>query len=73
MKTRKKGYGIFLILTILFTLAAISTLLPQASVSKSCLLGYKAHCSFTPISTIICVLLTGLICKIRKKKFTETK
>ncbi len=73
MKTKKKDYGIFLILTILFTLAAISTLVPQASVSKNCMLGYKAHCSFTPISTIICVLLTGLICKIRKNKFKETK
>lgn len=73
MKTREKGYGLSLIISILLTLAAISTLLPQASVSKQCMLGYKAHCSLTPISTVICLLLAGVACKIRKKKFTETK
>ena len=73
MKTQKKGYGLFLIISIILTLAAISTLLPQASVSKQCLLGYKAHCSLAPISTVICLLLAGLLCKTRKKKFTETK
>ena len=73
MKKRKKGYGLFLIITILLTLAAISTLLPQASVTKQSILGYKAHCSFAPISTVICILLTGLFCRIRKRKFTETK
>ena len=70
MKKRKKGYGILLALTILFTLASISTLMPQASASKACFLGYKAHCTFTPISTVICVLLAGLACALRKRKFT---
>ena len=53
MKTRKKGYKILLILTILFTLCALSTLLPSEQANKISMLGYKAHCSYTPISTII--------------------
>ena len=72
MKYRKKGYGWLLILTILFTSAAISTLFPQTSASKACILGYYAHCSYTPISTIICILFAGIICLIRKRKFTTT-
>ncbi len=61
-----------LILTILFTSAAISTLFPQTSASKVCIPGYYAHCIFTPFSTIICILLAGIICSIRKRKFTTT-
>lgn len=38
---------------IILILAGISTLIP-ASASKPCYLGYYAHCTFTPISTIIC-------------------
>jgi hypothetical protein len=71
MRVRKKGYGLLLAVTVLLTIAAISTLIPAAGVSKACLLGYKAHCTFTPISTIICVLLAGASCVIRKRMFTE--
>ncbi len=73
MKVRKKGYMIWLVVTIIFTLAAISTVIPQDSVSKVCLLQYKAHCSFTPISTILCLLIAGGVCKMRKNKFIEEK
>ena len=38
---------------IIAVLAGVSTLIP-ASASKPCYLGYYAHCTFTPISTIIC-------------------
>ncbi len=34
-------------------IAAVKTALPEAKASKPCLLGYRALCSFTPISTII--------------------
>ena len=39
---------------------ALVTLMPRAAASKPCLLGYKAHCSFTPISTLILLALVGL-------------
>jgi len=45
----------------------IFTLIP-ASASKPCLLGYYAHCSFTPISTIICWAIAGVIYWLGKKK-----
>ena len=33
------------------------TLIPDSTASKVSLLGYKAHCSFTPISTVILVIM----------------
>lgn len=70
MKTKKKGYGMMLALTIIVTLAGLWTLIPDSSASGGSILGYKAHCTFAPISTLICFLLAAAICKIRKKKFT---
>lgn len=79
MKTRKKGYKALLILTIIFTLAAISTVLPgkitdsitgaTPKISEK-VVGYRAHCTFTPISTAICFALSAATCVIRKRKFT---
>ena len=71
MKTKKKGYGLMMALTVLFSFSTIMTLIPQASASKECFLGYFAHCSFTPISTILMALLVALTCRIRKNKYTE--
>ena len=71
MKTKKKGYGLLFALTILFTLAAFSTLIPNGSASKACFLGYYALCSFTPVSTIICLVIVWVLCVLRKKKYTE--
>ena len=62
-------YAIMLLLTVLCTLGAISTMLPQESVSTISLLGYKAHCPFAPVSTLLCLLLAGACCKIRVRKF----
>jgi len=45
----------------------ISTLIP-APASKPCLLGYYAHCSFTPISTVICWVIAGVIYWLGKRK-----
>ena len=36
--------------------ATVLTARPSEKASKLCLLGYKAHCSFTPISTVICIV-----------------
>jgi len=44
-------YAVIVILII----AAVKTALPEAKASKPCMLGYKALCSFTPISTIILI------------------
>jgi len=73
MRIKKKGYIPLLILSIIFTLAALTTLIPQPSASRACYLGYKAHCSFTPWGTLICLALAGIICIIRKRYFTEIR
>lgn len=38
---------------------AIVTAIPESSASKDCLLGYRAHCTFTPISTLILLALSA--------------
>jgi hypothetical protein len=40
---------------VILCIAAVKTVIPNADVSKPCLLGYKAGCPFAPISTIILV------------------
>ena len=39
------------IVIVALVLAAIKTIIPFPYVSKACMLGYKAGCSFTPIIT----------------------
>ncbi|KYK23813.1 hypothetical protein AYK24_00845 [Thermoplasmatales archaeon SG8-52-4] len=38
-------------------ISAILTLIPDSTASKESILGYYAHCSFAPISTIILIFL----------------
>jgi len=71
MKIRKKGYKWLLALTILFTLAAIVTLIPNPGASKDNMMGYHAICSGTPLSTLVLVVCAGGTCFLRKKYFTE--
>ncbi len=73
MKIRKKGYWLLFTLTVFFTLLAISTIIPSERASKVCMMGYKAHCTFTPISTILCVVPAGLVCFVRKRFFVSYK
>ncbi|MDI9644943.1 MAG: hypothetical protein QFX35_06975 [Candidatus Verstraetearchaeota archaeon] len=46
------------LLVAVFGTLGVSTLVP-APASKPCLLGYFAHCSITPVSTIICWAIAG--------------
>lgn len=56
---KKKG-SVHLVFTIVHFSLAVVTLIPMASASKASLLGYKALCSFSPISTIGFLALGGL-------------
>jgi len=51
----------------IFVVLGIVTLIP-AEASKPCLLGYEAHCSFTPISTIICWIVAAIFYVVGKRK-----
>ncbi|MFC2166743.1 hypothetical protein ACFLQZ_02110 [Acidobacteriota bacterium] len=70
MSEKKKGYGLLLLLTILVTLGGLVTLFPYAAASKANMLGYKSLCTNVPISTLLCFVIAGVLCFIRKKKFT---
>ena len=72
-KPKRKGYTFLMILTVASVLAAISTAIPQSSADELCKLGYKAHCSFTPISTLLCLALAGIVCLIRRRFFTQSQ
>jgi hypothetical protein len=47
---------LFAAVIIILCIAAAKTVIPNSNASKPCLLGYKATCSFTPISTAILIL-----------------
>jgi hypothetical protein len=51
---------VHLVFTGIHFLLAVTTLIPVQTASKPSLLGYKAHCTFSPISTIVLLALGGL-------------
>ena len=48
-------------------IAGITTVVP-APASRPCLLGYYAHCSWTPLSTLICLAIAGIVWWIGLKR-----
>jgi len=54
--------------------AGIMTLIPDEA-SKSCYLGYYAHCSFTPFSTLIlfAMAILGIVLLIKLIKYIKRK
>jgi hypothetical protein len=61
-----------LIFTGVHSVLAVVTLIPLASASKASLLGYKALCSFTPISTMILLGLAGLHLYLHRRAEANT-
>ncbi|MEM3627653.1 MAG: hypothetical protein QXZ25_06475 [Candidatus Bathyarchaeia archaeon] len=55
------------LLVAVFAALGLSTLFP-APASRPSLLGYYAHCSFTPVSTIICWVIAGVCYWLGKRK-----
>ena len=52
---------------VVFVVLGVTTLIP-APASKPSLLGYYAHYSFTPISTVICWVIAGVIYWFGRKR-----
>lgn len=63
---RKPIYWVLLALTVTITLLAVLTMVPRAASAES-LIGYHALCSFTPVSTVILVLLAAAVCFVRRR------
>jgi hypothetical protein len=55
-----KKVPVHLIFTGIYFILAVVTLIPMETASKDSLLGYKALCSFSPISAVILLALGGL-------------
>jgi len=49
-----------LIFTGVYLVLMVATLIPSASAGKASMLGYKALCSFSPISAMILLAMAGL-------------
>ncbi|MGD2065902.1 MAG: hypothetical protein PVI43_01870 [Candidatus Bathyarchaeota archaeon] len=56
------------IIIVALVLSAIKTIIPFPYVSKACMLGYKAGCSFAPISTIMLAVPAVIVYVYAKKK-----
>ena len=58
---------ILAIMIIAWISSAIMTVIPDSSASKVCYLGYEAHCSFTPFSTLISIVAAVITLLIAKR------
>ena len=56
----KKGFPVHLVFVAVHVSLAAVTLIPLQSASKPSMLGYKALCTFSPISTVGLLALAGL-------------
>jgi len=65
-ETKKNGV-IFLWLAVLSFISGILTFLPYSNIDDECMLGYKALCAFTPVSSLALFALGILFLFIRNK------
>jgi len=54
-------------LSLVFSVLAVVTLLPNQSASKPNVLGYRSVCTFAPAATALCGLLAGITCILRNR------
>lgn len=66
-----KYYGM-LGLSLVFTILAVVTLLPNPAAAKPNVLGYRSVCSFAPAASALCGLLAGVTCTIRNRLFSKS-
>ena len=64
-ENKKGGMG-YLIISILCFIGAIITFLPYKNIDDECMLGYKALCAFTPISSLILIVVGIFLLYLRK-------
>jgi hypothetical protein len=58
-----------LVVSIVFAVAALATVIPNPGASWENVLGYKSLCTFVPMATAICLLLAELMLVIRAAAF----
>lgn len=66
-ESNKKSGGIFLWLAILSFLSGLVTFLPYKNIDDECMLGYKALCAYTPVSSIVLFALGAFFLFLKSK------
>jgi hypothetical protein len=59
-KLIRKNNLVHWVLVAAYFIAAVIAVIPRGAASKESLLGYRALCSFAPISTAICISMIAL-------------
>lgn len=70
-ETKKKKSGAFLWLAIISFVLGIITLLPYENIDDACMLGYKAVCAYTPISTLI-LFAVGILFLVLRSRMNKS-
>jgi uncharacterized protein with FMN-binding domain len=70
-KKESLAYYGMLCLSLLFSAAAVVTMLPNAAAAKPNVLGYRSVCSFAPAASALCGLLAGATCTLRNRIFSK--
>jgi hypothetical protein len=47
--------------------------MPLSYAYKECLLGYRAHCTLTPVSTNVCAVFAAITGVAARRLFTEAR
>ena len=66
-ETTNKTRLILQILSVLTFIGGIITLLPYKSIDDECILGYKAICPLTPVSTVILLAVAVILWVVQKR------
>jgi len=70
-KRIQPGYGLMLLLTVVFTLGALLTLGFNPDAQTTNLLGYKGMSSLAPVSTLLLLGCSFITCKLRVRYFVN--
>jgi hypothetical protein len=58
---------IAIVVIAIWVICAVKTVIPNTDASKACRLGYYAACSFTPISTVLCLIGAAVTFVVAKR------
>ncbi len=64
----KKANPVFTILAVLSLIGGLITFMPYKDIDDACMLGYKALCAFTPVSSLI-LIVAGIAFWMLRKRF----
>jgi len=66
--SQSRAYYGMLGVSLVFSILAVVTLLPNPGASKPNVLGYRSVCSFAPAASALCGLLAAVTCTVRNRR-----